>query len=371
MVAAELDSADVLSAGILHAYVAFDWGEEVDFDAARKLVPAESHVLPRRARTPASIAYQVPPLRLALPPVVLQLPEMGQVTASAELTVFDFGAVSLGWHIPFSLTAPSLTRLAGCLWDHALTVDPARESLKPLFEQLRPAILNPEWMDISEEYFVIQLVPDSISTVPEQIMTERAAWLAGLLRLESSPLSRGEIAEALRLHLSYGPQDLIVADWAAAVAIDRDCDELLEVLAFANLQLLEYQHIDRRLDTKLKTAYGMIRQMARSWLPIWKTHTRPLRDLGELNVELNSMLERASTALTMVGDPYLARVYQLVSSRFHLEQWGVNLRRSISVLQEIYQVVSNQAGHYRTEVLEVIVVVLILVEIILAVWKHG
>src|SRR5947209_6087527 len=69
--------------GILHAFIAFDWGEEVDLDRARALVPAEVHDLPRRRRTPSSITYRPHPLRLDLPPVALALPELGAVTATA------------------------------------------------------------------------------------------------------------------------------------------------------------------------------------------------------------------------------------------------------------------------------------------------
>ena len=39
--------------GLLHIFVAFDWGDEVNLELARKLVPAEVHALPRRRRTPA------------------------------------------------------------------------------------------------------------------------------------------------------------------------------------------------------------------------------------------------------------------------------------------------------------------------------
>src|SRR5438132_4349619 len=80
-------------AGKLHVYVAFDWGEEVLLDRARGLVPAETHVLPRRRRTPSSIAYRPAPLRVRLPAREIALPELGPVRASAEATVFDFAAV--------------------------------------------------------------------------------------------------------------------------------------------------------------------------------------------------------------------------------------------------------------------------------------
>ncbi|HTI50117.1 MAG TPA: hypothetical protein VL475_04170 [Planctomycetaceae bacterium] len=356
--------------GRLHIFVAFDWGEEVDLDAARRLIPAEVHALPRRTRTPPSIAYQFPPLRFELPPVPMTLTEIGTISADADLVVFDFGAAGLGLQIPFELGPERLTALAGSLADSEDCRRAARGALEPVFNRLLPAIRNPCWVELSEEYFAFQLFPDSILDTPERMLKEHAGWLAGLVRLEPEPLSVGEIAEALRLSLSYSPHDLVVADWAAAVILDRDCEEILEVMAFANLQLLEFRHIDGRLDSRLKDAYGLMSQLARRRLPLWRTHARQLRDLGELNVEVNEMLERAGNALMLVGDPYLARVYHLLAARFHLDDWGRNIRQAIEVLQGIYQVVSDQAATSRGEALEAIVVVLILIEVGLAIWRH-
>ena len=78
-------------AGTLHVHVAFDIGSEVNLDRARQLVPAESQSLPRRPRTPSSIAYRPPPLRFRLPPVRLTLAELGDTELSVEATLFDFG----------------------------------------------------------------------------------------------------------------------------------------------------------------------------------------------------------------------------------------------------------------------------------------
>lgn len=356
--------------GILHSFVAFDWGEEVDLEHARRKLPAESHLLPRRPRTPPSIAYQPPPLRFDLPPLKLTLPVVGNVQLQAELMLFDFGTVSLATQFPFRLSACDLARFAGELAEPDFLVQAAREALQPVFEALRETITNPDWADLSEEYFVFQLVPQATTPAPQQLLAQSAAWLAGLVRLEAGRLSDSEISEALRLWLSYSPDDLIITDWTAAVVVDRECAEVLETMAFANLQLLEFRHIEKRLDSRLRTAYGLIRQLVRTKLPIWRMHARPLRDLGELKAEVNEMFERASDALTLVGDPFVARLYQQLSIRFHLEQWGKNIQRSISVLESIYKSVSDQAATYRTEALEIIVVVLILVEVVLSFIRH-
>src|SRR5262249_33210340 len=105
-----LDSATVLG-GTVHIYVAFDWGDEVNLDHARALVPAEFHDLPRRRRTPPSIVYRPPPLRFHLTPIVLDLLELGPVQAATEVTVFDFAAVSISLRVPFRLAPAGLTRL--------------------------------------------------------------------------------------------------------------------------------------------------------------------------------------------------------------------------------------------------------------------
>jgi len=224
--------------------------------------------------------------------------------------------------------------------------------------------------DLSEEYFVFQLKPADGSSKPPLLSGPQGNWLARLLRLECEALSDEEVAEALRLHLSYSPDDLLIADWAAAVLFDRECDETLQTIEFANVQLLEFRNIDNRLDGSLAAAYKMIHGSVESSLPFWRSHARPLRALGELKMDANSLFERTGNVLKLVGDQYLARVYRMVSSRFHLDAWEQSIRRKLEVIEGVYQVMSDQAENYRAQFLEIIVIVLIALEIVLAVLRH-
>jgi hypothetical protein len=357
--------------GVLHLFVAFDWGDEVNLEQARQLVPAAIHDLPRRRRTPSSIAYRPPPLRFQIQAERLELPGVGTVPCSVEVTVFDFGAVSTAFRVPFALPAEALSQLAGWLADPHPVVRAARIALQPLHGKLLPAIQDPLWQDdLSEEYFVFQLVPGPSSPSPEQLLRPQSAWLAGLLRLEAGSLSDEEITEALRLHISYSPGDLLVPDWASAVLLDRDCEETLQTIEFANLQLLEFRHIDNRLDANLAAAYRMIHSVVHSRLPFWHRPARSLRVLGELRVEANGLFERTGNVLKLVGDQYLARVYRLLSIRFHLEEWEQSIQRKLDVAEGVYRVVSDQSDTYRTEFLEVVVIFLILLEVVLALVRH-
>jgi hypothetical protein len=355
----------VMHTGTLHVYVAYDWGEEVNLDQARQLVPAEVQPLPRRRRTPTSIGFRPPPLRFILQPVALELPEVGSIQANAELTVFDFAAVSVALHVPFQLSAEQLTRLADWLADSAPLVRAGESALRPVYERILPSISRPLWRkDLWEEYFVVQLPP------PAPNLERDAAWLAGLVHLEAGPLSADEIAEALRLRLGYSPDDLVVPDWAAAVLFDRDCDETLQIIEFANLQLLEFRYIDDGLDTSLADAYKLIEPLTRSLLPFWRSPARALRTLGSLKVEVNALFERTENVLKLVGDQYLSRVYRLLSARFHLNEWEQNIQRKLEVAEGVYQVVADQTDTYRTELLEIVVIGLIVIEILLALFRH-
>lgn len=347
--------------GTLHLFLAFDWGEQILLERAAQLVPASRHELSRRRRTPQSFAFRPPPLHLPLEPVTLELAELGSIQVPAGLTLFDFAAVSLAVTVPFNLAPEALLRLASSLADPTLLVQNTRSWLQSYYDRLLPAIIEPAWQDdLSEEYFVFQLAPGSAD------LGSDAAWVAGLVHLENAPLSPEEINEALRSRLSYSPEDVFIPDWAAAVLVDRDCEETLQVIEFANLQLLEFRHIDNRLDERLAAAARTLGPLTRSALPFWRSHARPLRVLGELRVDANYVFERTSNALKLVGDPYLARVYRLLDARFHMDTWEENIRRKLDVVEGVFQIVGDQESRFRTEFLELAIVLLIVLEIILA-----
>ena len=362
----DLDSHVV--SGILHCYVAFDWGEEVDLDRARGLVPAQQRDLSRRRRTPPSIAYRPPPLRFHLNPLHVAWPGLGERESVAEATVFDFGAVSVAAHVPLELNSEELIQLAAGLADPEPLIVVARAAIEPLYANLKPAIQHPRFGALSEEYFVFQLLPCA-ALAPTLLLGKHAGWLARLLRLEAGPLSDEEVAEATRLHLSYSPEDLFVAEWSAAVLVDRDCDETLQTIELANTQLLEFRHLDDDLDQRLADAYRVIHPLVRSWLPFWRTQTRPLRILGDLRIGANELFDRTTNVLKLVGDQYLARLHRILAARFHFQELEGSIRQSLDVIQGVYGILSDQAANYRTELLEIIIIALIGFEIVAAFWR--
>lgn len=354
---------------VVHLAFAFDIGDEIDLDLARQMLRGELGQIPRRRRTPESMGYRPAPIRVPLEPDGIRLPGDPALAKAprAELTLFDFGAISLSIQFPLRTSPGSLLELAGRLAEPSALTEAARALLAPWIQRLRPAVYDFAVSPMSEEYIVFQLEDRR-----KDWLEARAEWIAGLVRLEAEPLSAAEVREATKLSLAYTPADLVVLDWAAGFIADADCADTLQVIEFANVQLLEFRHIDDRLDDRLEAAYRLIRPDRRA-LPSflrWKTHGDAVRHVREMEIEATSLFERVDNALKLIGDYYLSRVFELASSRFHLPGWQRSIRRKLETVGDVYDLLIQQAGGHRMEALEITVVILIALEIILALWRH-
>jgi hypothetical protein len=353
----------------IHLAFAFDIGNEIDLDRARLILQGEPGQLTRRRRTPESIGYRPAPIRVEVEPIGIELPGAWSFLRPprGELTLFDFGAISLTVQIAVRTTPTQLLALAGCLAETGFLTEAARRLLAPWIERIRPSVFGFDISNLSEEYVVFQFWEPG-----GKWLDDRASWIAGLVRLESEPLSPEEIREATRLFLSYTPDDLVVLDWAAGVVADRGCAETLQVIEFANVQLLEFRHIDDRLDDRLEAAYRLIRpDRRRRPFPLrWRLHGDAVRQIRELEIEATSLFERVDNALKLIGDHYLARVFEVAGARFHLRGWQQSIRRKLETVGDVYDLLVQQAGGQRMEALEITVVILIALEIALAVFRH-
>jgi hypothetical protein len=90
-----------------------------------------------------------------------------------------------------------------------------------------------------------------------------------------------------------------------------------------------------------------------------------LHRVVHMQVESAMLFEGVNNALKLLGDQYLARMYWLVSQRFHLAEWDASIIRKLHTLESIYEKISDRATTQRMEVLEWIIIILIAVSIVL------
>jgi len=181
--------------------------------------------------------------------------------------------------------------------------------------------------------------------------------LAQILRAEERPLSESRVEDALRRSISYGPDDLLVVDWSTAVAVGGSADERL-VLEFANTELLELRHLDKRLDRDLERASRALGRPRR-----WIFAGADLRQVARLQVEAAMLYESVNNAVSLLGDQWLAEVYALIAERYDLEKWQESVAHKLASLESIYQKIADESAVRRSELLELIIIALIALEV--------
>ena len=86
-------------------------------------------------------------------------------------------------------------------------------------------------------------------------------------------------------------------------------------------------------------------------------------DATIIDTDAAILFEQVTNALKLVGDQFLARVYSLASRRFHLPEWDTSITRKLQTIDGLYEKMTDRATSRRTEMLEWIIIILIVVEI--------
>ena len=160
----------------------------------------------------------------------------------------------------------------------------------------------------------------------------------------------------------------MVIDWDAALVVDLDRppEDVLFVLELANLQLEEFQWMDRVLDGYLDRAHADLGR--RRWWSVGAT-AAVLRSLRRLRLDLARLADAVAHATKFVGDWHLARVYALARERFHLDQWRASVGERLGQLDELYTLARGEVNDRRMLWLEAAIVLLFVIDLVLLFWK--
>ena len=136
-----------------------------------------------------------------------------------------------------------------------------------------------------------------------------------------------------------------------------------DLLELATAHLLELRYYDALLDRELHRIYDEIERSGRhARQPPSPARYRILqRQTAALLLELSEMIERLENAVKIVGDFYLARLYQAAVRRFRLPAWQETVLRKQRLLAERERPARRRGRHARaSELLELAIILLIL-----------
>ena len=358
--------------GSILVYRMFDVADAIDLGAAGALVGApRSRLALEGSRTRSALDIPRPPVHLALGPRRLPLGS-GERACEASAHLFDYGVASVVYALPIppGTGLDELLPLARELLDAPTpAIDAAaRREADELAAALRPALERPHAWDGLETYTVFFVRSFDRPARAAELLAH--APLARLLLGETSatPLSEAERDDVLKHHFSYLEDDLAVVDWNSAFVHEpsgvADVPDLLEL---ATAHLLELRYYDALLDRELRRIYDEIERKGRTRAsPFTRRYLVLQRQTAALLHELSDMIERLENAVKIVGDFYLARLYQAALHRFRLPAWQETVLRKQKLLAGVNGLLNDAADTRRAELLELTIILLILWEILYA-----
>jgi len=350
--------------GTCHVLTAFDVGFEIDLERVEARLEAER---PGAFRHKRGASDEPGPARqsLRLTRAIEPIPLGGLRTGERlEISVYRFGAVCLTYAMPVDAELAELVRTSTLLYDNAALLSDARERARELLALMGDAVREPFLAEPIEDYVIYGLRADALGMDVGTLESRSRALLARILRAEEAELSAHEIDNALDGRIAYGRDDLVLVDWFGALLFGADMEDERRVLELATVELVELRFLDERLERRIDEAYGLL---ARSRKPFFglAPRTQEVERLARFQADSAILHENSDNALKLLGDDYLARLYELCSERFHFAAWDLAIERKLATLESVYSKISDLAARRRAELLEWIIIALFVVDIVL------
>jgi hypothetical protein len=349
--------------GTVTAYYLFEVAETV------RLASLEAAIGPTATRaTLYDKAPGAPRLRYVQPPVVVNGADLGEPTIGAftvRIKFYEYGVVSLALARPFEGSWPDLLAIGQDLIENESLQAQAEAACRRVILGLAAHFDGARSAFLDEDYLVFAVTNVEPPVSAEAVLAEHADDIAQLLRGERQRLSSQERDETVRHRLSYLSDDLVIPAWNAAFVYDRESAVAgtVEILEFANSQLLEYRYHDERLETSLGRIYTSVQHPRWTDAIIGRRSLRATRELHGLFIDVNELADRSENALKLAGDVYSARLFNLTAARLGLDQWKRNVESKLKTLDDIYRFSVEQTRVSQGNMLELVIVLILVFEL--------
>jgi hypothetical protein len=359
-----LSAAAPLRGSVL-VLIQFDVCEEIRLDELRKIFGARTAEASFKHQAPGYVRYQRPPIEESLEPLILESGER----LEGQIKYYDYGVVSLVFELPFSGGWDKLVELS-CRWTSDTNFENlASRVVQQKLERAAPALVKPydvkpgEWLQ--EDYFIFHLREVEGTPSANDLLASQGDHIAQVVRGEMSMLSEGERQEILQSRISYYPNDLAVIGWNAAFIYDSPAgaETAIQLLQYANSQLLEFRHYDDLLTQELQKVYDFLEVGGTGWWSRWRT-ARAASKLHTVLLDVNELTERADNAIKFLSDMFSARLYKLCAQKVGVPDYKDLVKEKLQTAEDLYRFMVDQFNQSRAFVLELMVVVILIIELV-------
>jgi hypothetical protein len=346
--------------GSVLVLIQFDVCEEINLDSLRDIFGARRQEASFKHPAPGYVRFQRAPVVQPVEPLILESGERLDV----QIKYYDYGVLSVVFELPFTGDWDTLVRLASrWVWDTDFTSF-AQKIVKQKIERARPALVKLYDSWLHEDYFVFHVRDIAGNPSAAELLAAQGGRIAQIVRGENVPLSDGEQQEIMQSKISYYPNDLAVISWNAAFLYDSEAgaETAIQLLEYANSQLLEFRHYDELLTRELQSVYDFMDQGSGIWAR-WRTAKRA-RLLHTVLLDVDELTERADNAIKFLSDMFSARLYKVAASKIGVTDYKDLVNQKVHTAEELYRFMVDQFHQSRAFVLELMVVVILIIDLI-------
>lgn len=354
----QTDLAQPLLGGTVLLLVQFDVCDEIRVDQLAAALSART--VGSGGPSPGYVHYERPPVVEPIQGVTL----LDDSLLSGELKYYDYGVVSLLLQLPFSGSWDNLIKLAShWIWDVDLAAH-AERIVREKITRAVPCMIKPYGRYLSEDYLIFHMREISGVRSASQVISSYSKRIAQIVRGEIGELAESEVAEVMRSQISYYSTDLAVIGWNAAFLYDTTAggESAIQLLEYANSQLLEFRYYDELLTRELEKVYTQLEEKAGRF-GRWRLAGSATR-LQAMLLEVTELTEHADNAIKFLSDMFLARLYKLAAARIGVPDYKDLVTGKIHLAEELYRFMVDQFNQSRAFFLELIVVIILIVELV-------
>jgi hypothetical protein len=244
----------------------------------------------------------------------------------------------------------------------------ATELLRAALVRITPALIKPYETWLSEDYHIIHLyeiIEANGRALPSsELLSVHAQKIAQLVRGESLFLSDAERQEVLQSSISYSQTDLLVVGWTGALVYGslEGVAATIQLLEYANTQLLEFRYYDGLLTTVLGSVYRFLEHKG-GLLTAWRLSREAAR-VNTIRLDVMELTERVDNAIKFLSDMFYARLYGLIAAKVGVPDYRRLVDQKLRTAGELYRFMVDQFNQSRSFVLEMTVVIILLIEIV-------
>ena len=276
--------------------------------------------------------------------------------------VFDYGAMSMMTDIKYEVNSLEEFHQEIKKYDPRMEIekdfDNIYNKISSNFEGLSDDILSS-----FNHLYSVYCIDNKDNINKKELIENNEKIIVSLLsdEYEDINFSQQQKEAVMRYNNSFLERDYIVVHWNNAFILDKkeNYPEKLFMIELANVQFNKLQTYDRFIDEYLSEYLLNKEKSALRFIPFIKSGlSKKIKEIADLRVELERVIDVMDNFEKFQGQWYLARLYYLANGAFQITRWRNLVENRINKVNELYNLINSEMNRKRMLFLNVLMLLL-------------